>query len=348
MNSAEFDYNLPKDLIAQSPVEPRDTSRLMVINRGTGSIEHRRFTDLLTYLKPDDALVINRTRVIPARLRGVRVETGGQVEVVLIREQAPGLWEALLRPGARLLAGTTLRLEAGALQATVVDQPGPESRLLRFAGGVDVWQTMERVGQLPLPPYISRNVNPEDRIRYQTVYADEAGAIAAPTAGLHFTDHLLNRIRQLGVSIVPLLLHVGPGTFRPLRSETIEEHTMDPEYYRVEAAALREIIARRLKGKIIAVGTTTVRTLETIAADTLGRTEDLPVQGCEGWTTCYIHPPYRFQLVDALVTNFHLPRSTLLMLVCAFGGRDLVMSAYEEAVREQYRFYSYGDAMLVV
>lgn len=348
MNSAAFDYNLPEELIAQYPVEPRDASRLMVINRGTGVIEHRLFSDLLTYLKPEDTLVINRTRVIAARLRGVRVETGGRVEVVLIREQTPGLWEALLRPGARLLPGTKLLLEEGALEATVVDKPGSESRCLRFPDGVEVLETLERVGQLPLPPYITRSVNADDRTRYQTVYADEPGAIAAPTAGLHFTDRLLNSIRQVGVRIVPILLHVGPGTFRPLRSETIEEHTMEPEYYRVEAAALREIVARRKKGRILAVGTTTVRTLETIAGETLDNADEMPVQDCEGWTSCYIHPPYRFRLVDTLVTNFHLPRSTLLMLVCAFAGRELVLSAYEEAVRERYRFYSYGDAMLVV
>lgn len=348
MNSAAFDYNLPEELIAQYPVEPRDRSRLLVLNRGTGAIEHRQFSELSTYLKPEDTLVINRTRVIPARLQGVRLETGGRVEVVLIREQALGLWEALLRPGARLLPGTKLILEEGALEATVVDKPGPESRSLRFPDGVDVRETLERVGRLPLPPYITRSVNADDRARYQTVYADEPGAIAAPTAGLHFTDRLLNSIRQAGVHIVPILLHVGPGTFRPLRSETIEEHTMEPEYYRVEAAALRAILARRKEGRIVAVGTTTVRTLETIAAETLAHADDLPEQDCEGWTSCYIHPPYHFQLVDALVTNFHLPRSTLLMLVCAFAGRELALNAYEEAVRERYRFYSYGDAMLVV
>ena len=229
MNSAAFDYNLPEELIAQYPVEPRDLSRLLVLNRSTGAIEHRLFSELPNYLKPEDTLVINRTRVIPARLHGVRLETGGRVEVVLIREQAPGLWEAMLRPGARLQPGTKLILEEGALEATVVDKPGPESRYLRFPDGVDVRETLERVGRLPLPPYITRSVNVDDRARYQTVYADEPGAIAAPTAGLHFTDRLLNSIRQTGVQIVPILLHVGPGTFRPLRSETIEQHTMEPE-----------------------------------------------------------------------------------------------------------------------
>jgi S-adenosylmethionine:tRNA ribosyltransferase-isomerase len=348
VNLTAFDYHLPEELIAQHPVEPRDAARLMVVHRKTGRIEHRSFRDILGYLSPGDALVVNRTRVMPARLHGVRVETGGKVEVVLIREAAPGLWEALLRPGGRLAAGTRLALEAGAFEATVANAPGDDPRYVRFAEGVDVRSALFRSGRMPLPPYIRRDPVPADRDRYQTVYAAEPGAIAAPTAGLHFTEDLLDRIRKHGVAVVSLLLHVGPGTFLPVRTETVEAHRMEPEYYRVEAEAVRRIVSRRRKGRLVAVGTTTVRTLETVAAGAMGEADDLPVRDYEGWTSCYIYPPYRFRLVDALVTNFHLPRSTLLMLVCAFAGRELTLRAYEEAVRERYRFYSYGDAMLVV
>lgn len=346
---SDFDYTLPEMAIAQHPVEPRDASRLMVVRRDTGHIEHRRFSDLPGYLAPEDVLVVNRTRVMPARLRGVRAETGGRVELLLVREEVPGVWEALLQPGARLAAGTRLVLEDGALEAVVMDDPGAETRHVRFQAGEAVWETLRRVGHLPLPPYIRRSANRKDETRYQTVYADEAGAVAAPTAGLHFTESLLERIRNTGTGIVSTLLHVGPGTFRPMRVEQIEEHVMDAEYYRVEASAVDEIVRRRrCGGRIVAVGTTTVRTLETLAQETMQDGEEPPIRDYEGWTRCYIYPPYRFHLVDALVTNFHLPRSTLLMLVCALAGRERTLSAYEEAVRSGYRFYSYGDAMLVI
>lgn len=348
MNVSAFDYHLPETSIAQYPVEPRDASRLMVVHRDTENIEHRTFRDLPDYLTPEDTLVINRTRVMPARLRGVRAETGGRVDILLIREESPGLWEALLRPGARLRAGTRLSLEDGALEATIADGPGAESRRIRFPEGVDVRETLSRVGHLPLPPYIRREAGAEDTVRYQTIYADEPGAIAAPTAGLHFTEGLLRRIRDAGVAVVSVLLHVGPGTFRPLRAGEVETHVMEAEYYRIDAPAMREIFLRRKHGRIVAVGTTTVRALETIAGETESHAGDPTVRDYEGWTSCYIYPPHRFRLVDALVTNFHLPRSTLLVLVCAFAGRELILRAYEEAVRTGYRFYSYGDAMLVV
>ena len=352
VNLAQFDYTLPEELIAQQPADPRDASRLMVVHRRSGEIEHRRFREIADYLAPADTLVLNRTRVMPARLRGTRRETGGGVEVVLVREVAPCRWEARLKPGARLAKGSRLDLEAGALAATVEDDPGPGIRHVRFDAHVDVAGIIERVGRPPLPPYIRRDPVPADRDRYQTVYAEEAGAVAAPTAGLHFTPPLLDRIRALGTAVVPILLHVGPGTFQPIRADAVEDHEMDAEYYRVEAGEAETILQRRREGRVVAVGTTTVRVLETIVGGESGA-DGAPGPGLEprryeGRTRCFIYPPYEFRLVEALLTNFHLPKSTLLLLVSAFAGRELVLSAYEEAVRGKYRFYSYGDAMLIV
>ena len=383
MNLAEFDYSLPEDLIAQYPTEPRDAARLMVVHRDGGAIEHRTFRDVVDYLAPADTLVLNRTRVMAARLLGTRPETGGRVEVVLVRpvrpvrpgragsDGSPSRWEALLKPGARLARGTRLELEGGALAATVEDDPGPDIRHVRFAGDVDVARVIEQVGRTPLPPYIRRDPAPSDGDRYQTVYSEECGAVAAPTAGLHFTASLLDRIRARGTAVVPVLLHVGPGTFQPIRAAAVEDHEMDEEYYRVEAREAETIRRRRSEGRVVAVGTTTVRTLETIAATGAGTGGgsgaaggksgatggtgaggasefELEARRYEGRTRCFIYPPYEFRLVDALLTNFHLPKSTLLLLVSAFAGKELVLSAYEEAVREKYRFYSYGDAMLIV
>ena len=388
MNLTEYDYTLPEDLIAQYPAEPRDTSRLMVVHRRGGEIEHRTFRDIVDYLAPADTLVLNRTRVMPARLRGVRPETGGKVEVVLVRrvrpdsETAPARasspdrvsetsrasattrdtranrWEALLKPGARLAKGTRLELEGGVLTATVEDDPGREIRHVRFEGDTDVARVIEQVGRTPLPPYIHRAPDAEDRDRYQTVYAEEYGAVAAPTAGLHFTAPLLDRIRSRGTAVVPVLLHVGPGTFQPIRTDDVADHEMDAEYYRVEAHQAETIQRRRYEGRVVAVGTTTVRVLETLAAGggAAGRSGGVSGPGgpgleprrYEGLTRCFIYPPFEFKLVDALLTNFHLPKSTLLLLVSAFAGRELILAAYEDAVREKYRFYSYGDAMLIV
>lgn len=390
MNLTEYDYSLPEDLIAQYPAEPRDGSRLMVVHRREGEIEHRTFRDIVEYLAPADTLVLNRTRVMPARLRGVRPETGGKVEVVLVRRirpdrpvpetsparatspvreplptdetgsartsspahtYAPARWEALLKPGARLAKGTRLELEGGVLTATVEDDPGKEIRRVRFEGDADVTRVIEQVGRTPLPPYIRRAPIAEDRDRYQTVYAEEYGAVAAPTAGLHFTVPLLDRIRSRGTAVVPVLLHVGPGSFQPIRADAVEDHAMDAEYYRVEARQAETILGRRSNGRVVAVGTTTVRVLETIAAGGgagAGSESVLEPRRYEGLTRCFIYPPFEFKLVDALLTNFHLPKSTLLLLVSAFAGKELVLSAYEEAVREKYRFYSYGDAMLII
>ncbi|MCY3553788.1 MAG: tRNA preQ1(34) S-adenosylmethionine ribosyltransferase-isomerase QueA [Gemmatimonadetes bacterium] len=385
MNLAEYDYSLPEDLIAQYPAEPRDGSRLMVVHRLTGEIEHRNFRDIVDYLAPADTLVLNRTRVMPARLRGVRPDTGGKVEVVLVRrvnqtpetasapepssartssparvsaparetapacELEPARWETLLKPSARLAKGTRLELEGGVLTATVEDDPGKEIRRVRFEGDADVTRVVEQVGRTPLPPYIRRAPNAEDRDRYQTVYAEEYGAVAAPTAGLHFTAPLLDRIRFQGTAVVPVLLHVGPGTFQPIRGDAVEDHEMDAEYYRVEARQAETIVSRRSEGRVVAVGTTTVRVLETIAAGGgVAGGPGLEPRRYEGLTRCFIYPSFEFKLVDVLLTNFHLPKSTLLLLVSAFAGRELILAAYEDAVREKYRFYSYGDAMLIV
>lgn len=348
MKTAEFDYELPESLIAQHPVEPRDRSRLMVVRRETEEIEHRTFRDIVDYLRPGDGLVVNRTRVIPARLKGVRADTGGRVEVVLIREIEPGLWEALLSAGSRLRPGMALSLEEGAVSVTVAGGPDPTRRYVRFAEETDVAGVLQRMGRIPLPLYIRREPTPEDATHYQTVYADVPGAVAAPTAGLHFTNTLLDRIRAHGVMVIPILLHVGPGTFRPVHTDEIEAHTMEAEYYRVDQAAAAQIAAAHRNGRVIAVGTTTVRTLETVAAALIADAERGAVRTYEGWTERFIHPPYRFRIVHVLLTNFHLPRSTLLMLVCAFAGRELTLRAYREAVRARYRFYSYGDAMLII
>lgn len=348
MNTADFEYPLPDELIAQYPVEPRDAARLMVVHRRTGDIEHRTFREIVEYLAPGDGLVVNRTRVMPARLKGVRAETGGKVEVLLVREVEPGLWEGLLRAGSRLVPGTKLVLGDGVLSAEVAAGPEADRRYLRFPEHLDVRRIVERVGHVPLPPYIRREPVESDRTQYQTVYADAPGAVAAPTAGLHFTEPLLEQVRARGVRIIPILLHVGPGTFRPVKADRVEDHAMEAEFYRVEADAARQIVETRSTGRVVAVGTTVVRALETIAAGQADDEDDLAGRTYEGWTTRFIHPPYRFRLIDALVTNFHLPRSTLLMLVCAFTGRELTLRAYEEAVHERYRFYSYGDAMVIV
>jgi len=344
---SDFDYDLPANLIAQRPVVPRDAARLMVIHRQSGEIEHWKFRDITSYLHAGDALALNRTQVLPARLLGRKTGTGGQVEVVLIREVASGLWEALLRPARRLGIGSKMELEDGMVHAEAAAGPDPDRKYIRFPEGLNVIEMLQRVGRLPLPPYIQRSDDTQDRSGYQTVYADAPGAVAAPTAGLHFTDQLLQRISDQGVSVIPILLHVGPGTFQPVRVERIEDHRMETEYYHIDADAARRLTDVRRTGRLIAVGTTTVRTLETAAIEQPSDRE-IVIESGEGWTSKFIFPPYRFQMVDGLLTNFHLPRSTLLMLVCAFAGRELTLEAYAQAVRQGYRFYSYGDAMLIV
>lgn len=341
MRIEEFDYELPPELIAQQPVEPRDASRLLVLHREGGSLEHRHFYDLPRYLEPGDALVVNETKVIPARLWARRAGTGAKVEVLLLNRQAGDTWETLVRPGRRVPAGTELLFGQGELRARVKGITTAGGRVMEFFYDAPWEQLLERLGEMPLPPYIKEK--PADPGRYQTVYAREEGSAAAPTAGLHFTPRLLQEIRDHGVTVVSILLHVGLGTFRPVKVENIQEHEMHAEYYAVTPEVATAINAARAAGRrVVAVGTTVVRTLETVAG------EDGVIHPGSGWTDIFIYPGYRFKAIDCLVTNFHLPRSTLLMLVSAFAGREQILAAYRVAVREGYRFFSFGDAMLIL
>jgi S-adenosylmethionine:tRNA ribosyltransferase-isomerase len=341
--TSDYDFPLPPERIAQSPAERRDASRLLVVDRATGALSHRRFSDLPDYLRPGDALVLNETRVFPARLVG-RKPTGAQAEVLLLTPHGGDekVWTALVRPGAKLKPGRTVEISPELAVEIVESTPGGE-RVVRLVTELPLAEALDRYGEVPLPPYIEHAATPEDRERYQTVYARERGSVAAPTAGLHFTPELLERLSEKGVRIVRLVLHVGVGTFRPVETDDPSRHRMHSEWYSVSAeaaAALNE--TRAAGGAVWAVGTTVTRTLETVA------TEDGVVHAGEGWTDIFIRPPYRFRAVDHLVTNFHLPKSTLLMLVSALAGYDLVMRAYHEAIAEGYRFFSYGDAMVIV
>ncbi len=336
-----FDYDLPPERIAQEPLAERDASRLLVLDRRTGGVQHRTFRDLPEILAPGDLLVANRSRVFPARLLG-RKEGGGQAEVLLVRDRGDGTWDALLRPGSRLREGARIRI-AEDLDVVVLDDPPRVLRQVRVESAEDARQALERHGHMPLPPYIRRPDGPEDRERYQTVYAREVGSVAAPTAGLHFTPALRMRLAERGVHWTDLVLHVGPGTFRPVEVEQVEDHRVDAEAYHVPPEAADAVARTRATGgRVLAVGTTTTRVLERTVRD------DGRVETGAGETDLVIVPGFRFRAVDALLTNFHLPHSSLLLLVCAFAGRERVLDAYAEAIREGYRFYSYGDAMLVL
>ena len=341
MKTSDFDYVLPEELIAQTPVEPRDHSRLLVVHRNDGTLEHRHFYDITEYLRPGDALVVNETKVIPARLLGVKEDTGVPVEVLLLRRINATDWEALVRPGRRLKPGAMCSFGDGLLRCEILDNVQEiGGRVVRFHYEGVFEELLERLGEMPLPPYIHEKL--ADQSRYQTVYAKEEGSAAAPTAGLHFTPELMEKIRQMGVTIVPVLLHVGLGTFRPVKADDLTDHKMHSEAYQVtpEAAETLNRI-RAAGGRLICVGTTSVRTIETVA------TEDGVVHPGSGDTAIFIHPGVKIKAVDALITNFHLPQSTLLMLVSALMGREKALSVYEEAVRERYRFFSFGDAMLI-
>ena len=341
MNTKDFYYDLPQELIAQTPAPVRDESRLLVYHRASGEMEHRIFRDVIDYLNPGDALVINETRVLPARLIGEREDTGGAMEFLLLRRVNYDTWETLVKPGKRAKTGVTFSFGGGKLRATVLSSTEDGGRLVQFHFDGVFEEILDELGQMPLPPYITERL--EDKNRYQTVYAKEEGSAAAPTAGLHFTPELLERIRQKGVDVVPVLLHVGLGTFRPVKEERVEDHHMHSEYYMVTPeAADRLNAARRRGGRIVCVGTTSVRTLETVA------TEDGVVHPGSGWTQIFIMPGYRYKAVDALITNFHLPESTLLMLVSAFMGRENALHMYETAVQMRYRFFSFGDATLLL
>jgi S-adenosylmethionine:tRNA ribosyltransferase-isomerase len=339
-HTADYSYELPPALIAQQPLADRAASRLLVLARTSGRVAHRNFPDLLELIAPQDVLVLNTSRVIPARLHGRR-ETGRAAEVLLVRELPDGTWIAMGHPGAKLKPAR--RVTFGSDSAVeILDVLGGGLLRLRFIGDLDARATLAKYGVVPLPPYIRRPPAAADVERYQTVYAKHDGSVAAPTAGLHFTPALLDAIRRKGTAVAELDLHVGPGTFKPVATADVDSHAMDPEAFALAPAAAETINARRAAGgKVWAVGTTVVRTLETAAIGG-GR-----VGPGAGETKLFIHPPYEFQIVDRLVTNFHLPRSTLLMLVCAFGGYEAVMGAYREAVAQHYRFYSYGDAMVV-
>lgn len=348
MRTGDFDYLLPEERIAQTPAEPRDASRLLVLdrNRPDSRLEHRNFRDLTEYLRPGDLMVFNRSRVIPARLYGTEVRSGARVEVLLVRRQEPGIWQALGRPGRRLRAGAQVTVAAhdgsGSAQVEILAAQENGLRLVRVSDD----SALDGLGELPLPPYIKET--PDDPNRYQTVYADAPGSVAAPTAGLHFTEALLDRIRAKGVDTAWVTLHVGLDTFRPVHGEDIAEHKIHTEWFELPEDTAAAINATRRRGdRIIAVGTTTVRTLEHAARDAHahGATE---IQASAGDADLFILPGHQFRLVDAMVTNFHLPRSTLLMLVSAFAGRERILAAYEEAVRREYRFYSFGDAMLLL
>lgn len=340
MRTADFDYDLPPDRIATRPAVPRDAARLLVVPRGEGPFEDRVVRDLPDLLAPGDLLVVNDTRVIPARLAATRADTGGAVEVFLVRPTGDGRWRVLLAPGRRMRPGIRLTLGEG-VSCVIDDVDAGGDRIVRFEGTDDVVAFAERVGATPLPPYVRRAADARDRVDYQTVFAREPGAVAAPTAGLHFTDDLLARLRARGLSTATVTLHVGPGTFRPVTTDDVDAHPMDAEAYDVPAATAAAIAATRRAGRrVVAVGTTVVRTLESAATD------DGVVRAGPGETTLFVRPGFRFRVVDALWTNFHLPKSTLLMLVAAFAGLPRTRAAYAHAVAAGYRFYSYGDASL--
>ena len=353
MRIADFDYDLPPELIAQTPIEPRDGSRLLVLHRETGAIEHRVFREIGVYLRAGDLLVANRSRVIPARLRGVKEGSGGQVELLLLAvrgDLGSDCWEALVRPGRRIHAGQRL-IFGGALSAEVLDRTPTGGRIVRLsAADGDVAGAVARVGSVPLPPYIHTPL--ADAERYQTVYAREPGSAAAPTAGLHFTPELLAALEDAGVGTTFVTLHIGLDTFRPIAEENLDTHAMHSEAIELGAESAARINATRAAGgRVVAVGTTAVRTLEAVASLTAehGEAPDAAlVEPYAGRTALFIRPGHRFRAVDAMLTNFHLPRSTLLVLVSAFAGRELILRAYAEAVRERYRFYSFGDAMLIL
>ena len=343
LTTKDFDYHLPERLIAQTPLADRAASRLLVLDRQTGQKQELHFDQIINFLNPGDALVVNETRVIPARLFGIKPETGGHLEVLLLHNTQGNQWECLIKPARRAKTGTQIVFgEDGRLTATVVSEGDHGGRIIEFSYEGVFLEILESLGQMPLPPYIKERL--EDADRYQTVYAKENGSAAAPTAGLHFTDDLLAAIKAKGVEIIPLVLHVGLGTFRPVSADSIEDHEMHAEYYQLSQASADAIQAVQARGgKIFAVGTTSVRTLETIAAKYDGQ-----VRADSGWTQIFISPGFEFKVVDHLITNFHLPCSTLVMLVSAFYNREAVLAAYEHAVEAEYRFFSFGDSMLIL
>lgn len=337
-----FDFHLPEELIAQTPLEQRDASRLMVLNKETGNVKHHMFHDLLDYVREGDCLVLNDTRVLPARLFGIKEDTGANIEVLLLKQTQGDTWETLVKPAKRVKEGTVISFGDGRLTAVCKETSDQGGRLLEFNYEGIFYEVLEQLGEMPLPPYIKERL--DDQERYQTVFAREQGSAAAPTAGLHFTEEMLEQLKEKGVHIAFLTLHVGLGTFRPVSVDDLEEHDMHSEFYQVSegtAALLNSV--REKGGRIISVGTTSTRTLETIATEHNGK-----FVASSGWTNIFIFPGYEFKAIDGMITNFHLPKSTLIMLVSALAGRENVISAYEQAVAEKYRFFSFGDAMLIL
>lgn len=341
MKKQDFYFELPEELIAQDPLSDRAASRLLVLDKKTGAIAHRHFRDLLEYLATGDCLVLNDTRVLPARLIGEREGTGAKVELLLLKRKEKDVWETLAKPGKKARPGSRILFGGGLLTAEIEEVVEEGNRLVRFYYDGIFEEILDRLGEMPLPPYITHQL--KDKERYQTVYAKHEGSAAAPTAGLHFTKELLAQAKEKGVRIAYVTLHVGLGTFRPVKADNILEHTMHSEYYRIEEEAARLINETKAEGgKVVCVGTTSCRTIESAAE------EDGRVKAGQGWTDIFIYPGYQFKALDRLVTNFHLPESTLVMLVSALAGRESVLQAYEEAIREKYRFFSFGDAMLVL
>ncbi|WP_434577241.1 tRNA preQ1(34) S-adenosylmethionine ribosyltransferase-isomerase QueA [Thermoanaerobacterium thermosaccharolyticum] len=341
MNLHEFYYDLPEELIAQEPLKNRDESRLMILNRLTGEIKHDIFKNIISYLNPNDVLVLNDTKVIPARLIGVREDTGGKIEFVLLKRLSSDEWEILVKPGRRAKIGSKFIFGNGELKAEVISNTDVGGRIVRFSYEGIFEEVLDKLGEMPVPPYIKKKL--EDKNMYQTVYAKHEGSAAAPTAGLHFTNKLLDDIRKYGVKTVFVTLHVGLGTFRPVKEEIIEKHKMHSEFYTVTEEAAQAInTARESGGRIISVGTTSTRTLETVAD------ENGIIHAGSGWTDIFIYPGYKYKAIDGIITNFHLPESTLIMMISAFAGKENVMNAYKTAIDHKYRFYSFGDAMLII
>jgi S-adenosylmethionine:tRNA ribosyltransferase-isomerase len=341
MDVKDFYYELPKELIAQDPLKDRSASRLMVLDKNTGKIEHKGFRDIVDYLNPGDCLVINNTKVIPARLFGVKEGTEAKIEILLLKRKENDIWETLVKPGKKCKPGTKISFGEGLLTGEVIDIVEEGNRLIQFQYEGIFEEILDKLGQMPLPPYITHQL--QDKNRYQTVYAKYDGSAAAPTAGLHFTPELLQKVRDKGVEIAEVTLHVGLGTFRPVKETDVLKHHMHSEFYRIEQSQADKINHAKESGhRVIAVGTTSTRTMES-AADENGM-----LKACSGWTEIFIYPGYQFKVIDALITNFHLPESTLVMLVSALAGREHVLAAYDTAVQEKYRFFSFGDAMLII
>lgn len=340
MKRQDFSFELPQELIAQDPLKDRSSSRLLVLDKETGEVSHHVFRDIIDYLNPGDCLVINDTKVIPARLIGSKVGTDAKIEILLLKRKSDQVWETLVKPGKKAKPGAKISFGEGLLVGEIIDVVEEGNRLVKFSYEGIFEEILDQLGQMPLPPYITHQL--EDKNRYQTVYAKNSGSAAAPTAGLHFTPELLEQIKEKGVDVASVTLHVGLGTFRPVKAENILDHHMHSEFYRIEEEEAAKINRAKEKGgRIICVGTTSCRTVES-AADENGR-----VKAGSGWTDIFIYPGYRFKILDCLITNFHLPESTLLMLVSALAGREHILAAYEEAVKEKYRFFSFGDAMFI-